>query len=93
MIGGEFEIRNLPESLDCTISDRYTYTASGRSALSSLLSHLADIVAEILLPDWLCESVIEAVEHAKVRYGFYKLDDNLEPNLLDLTPKILNGGG
>lgn len=93
MIGGEFEIHNLPESIDCNISDKYTYTASGRSALSRLLTYIANEASEILLPDWLCESVIEAVEYAKFKYKFYKLNEKLEPDLTDLSAEILNGGG
>lgn len=83
MIGGEFPIA-VTDILNASIKhteapDVYTYS-SGRAALYQILKFLKlEIgVNHILLPDYLCSSVIVPVKTLGLEYSFYPIDEQLE---------------
>ena len=83
MIGGEFDIavtdiQNTDgQPLACL--DIYSYS-SGRAALYQILNYLKNekAVKHILLPDYLCSSVLIPVKALNLKFTFYQIDDNLE---------------
>lgn len=75
VIGGEFELTELPVNVRGK-SDYYSY-ASGRAALYQILMSIKPSISKVWLPDWLCESMIDAVARSGRDYGFYKLGPDL----------------
>ena len=73
MIGGEFEI-DLSIQRDFVPQPDVYYYASGRTALYQILRSLAPQHRTLWLPDWLCHTMVDAVEKAGYEYCFYELD-------------------
>lgn len=71
VIGGEFELHAIPEPAHCP-RGYYCY-ASGRAALYQILMSIKLTTFKVWLPDWLCESMIDAVKRTGLDYGFYEL--------------------
>ncbi len=71
VIGGEFELCSIPEGRLHKL-DTYNY-ASGRAALYKILQSINPAPVKVWLPDWLCESMIDAVRKAGINYDFYRL--------------------
>lgn len=80
IIGGEFEIR--PEFIkNLNLIDKkqsYTSYSSGRAALFSILESIGKNV--ILIPDYICHSVIDTAERASYNILIYSLDDKFNPD-------------
>lgn len=83
MIGGEFpipvtDILNAEWRHSAT-PDVYTYS-SGRAALYQILYYLKHnkAINHILLPDYLCSSVLVPVKALGLEYTFYPIDEKLE---------------
>lgn len=76
VIGGEFELTGVPEVLSKDFG-YYSY-ASGRTALYQILMSIKLETFKVWLPDWLCESMIDAVRRSGISYSFYTLGRNLE---------------
>lgn len=81
VIGGEFDISisSLPVAAEyVTMPWEYCY-ASGRAALYQIAKHLMKTksISEILLPDYLCDSIITTIESLGIRILFYPLDEHL----------------
>ena len=83
MIGGEFPIA-VTDVLNADIrhlqtTDVYTYS-SGRAALYQILKYLNKEkgINRILLPDYLCSSVIVPIKALNYEYVFYPIDEGLE---------------
>jgi dTDP-4-amino-4,6-dideoxygalactose transaminase len=84
-IGGEFAI--APESINhnCMIhfeSDEYLYV-SGRGALYNILLNIKknhSKINKILLPNYLCYSVIDVVYKAEFEFAFYNIDWTFIPD-------------
>ncbi len=83
MIGGEFQIA-VTDILNAGIKhselpDVYTYS-SGRAALYQILKYLKQEkeVNHILLPDYLCSSVLVPVNSLGLEFTFYSIDEQLE---------------
>lgn len=83
MIGGEFPIA-VTDVLNASIKhsevpDIYTYS-SGRAALYQILKFLKQEkgIKHILLPDYLCSSVLVPVKTLHLNYTFYPIDEQLE---------------
>ncbi len=89
MIGGEFPISlqtvmeanesmirrgNITEDSSCF------YYSSGRSALYYILDYLHNNsnVTKILLPNYICDSVLVPIEKNGLSYSFYPLDESLQ---------------
>ena len=83
MIGGEFHIAVTDvlnaESRHLQATDVYTYS-SGRAALYQILKYLQKEkgVKRILLPDYLCSSVLVPAKALGLEYMFYPIDESLE---------------
>lgn len=60
-------------------SDVYSYS-SGRAALYQILKYLKqeEGISNVLLPDYLCSSVLVPVKALSLDYSFYPIDDLLE---------------
>lgn len=83
MIGGEFPIA-VTDILNASIKhsevpDVYAYS-SGRAALYQILKFLRQekSIDHILLPDYLCSSVLVPVKALGLNYTFYPIDEQLE---------------
>jgi hypothetical protein len=83
MIGGEFQIA-VTDILNAGIKhselpDVYTYS-SGRAALYQILKFLKQEkgINHILLPDYLCSSVLVPLNALRLDYTFYPIDEQLE---------------
>lgn len=83
IIGGEFTV-DLLNHQECkeshvTLDDIYKYS-SGRSALYYILLNLKQTlnIRKVLLPDYLCSSVVIAAKKAEVDIMFYPLNEILE---------------
>lgn len=80
VIGGEFELNAVPE-VEPRLSGYYGY-ASGRTALYQILKFIKLTTFKVWLPDWLCESMIDAVRQSGLPYGFYRLGYNLRMDVM-----------
>lgn len=83
IIGGEFDVDlqslKYSHSGNVSLDGLYKYS-TGRSALYYILQDVKTRynVSKILLPDYLCSSVVIAAEKAGVKVIFYPLNDKLE---------------
>lgn len=80
MIGGEFEI-DLSLQRDFIPQPDVYYYASGRTALYQILRSLAPLHHRLWLPDWLCYTMVDAVEKAGFEYCFYELDADFKATI------------
>ncbi len=83
MIGGEFPIAVTDvlnaEGRHSATPDVYTYS-SGRAALYQILNYLKQDkgIMRVLLPDYLCSSVLVPVKALGLEFAFYQIDESLE---------------
>lgn len=83
MIGGEFPIAVTDvlnaEGRHSVTPDVYTYS-SGRAALYQILKYLKQEkgIVRVLLPDYLCNSVLVPVKALVLEFAFYHIDESLE---------------
>lgn len=82
MIGGEFDIdiTRIRNAVNTGFADNIAAYSSGRSALYNIL---ADVRRKhgsgtVILPDYLCSSILVSVKHAGMQYVFCPIDDSLE---------------
>lgn len=91
IIGGEIEFdfnAEIRPRLN-RLNDYGSYFASGRSALFSILQALGKRnIKRILLPDYLCSSIVTTVAASQLQYDFYKLEDSLLPDIQDIKHRI-----
>lgn len=90
IIGGEMEFDLCVETLPKIhrLSKYGSYHASGRAALYSILQSLKNReIKRILLPDYLCSTIVTTVASARLKYGFYRLKDSLLPDIKDIGLK------
>ena len=80
MIGGEFEI-DLSLQREFVPQPDVYYYASGRTALYQILHSLAPQYHKLWLPDWLCHTMVDAVEKAGFEYCFYELDADFKATI------------
>lgn len=91
VIGGEFELCSIPEG---GFHQRNTYNyASGRAALYKILKSINPAPAKVWLPDWLCESMIDAVRKANINYGFYRLGSDYRMDVQQFLDNHKPAGG
>ena len=82
----EFSLRLDDEG----VYSKKVFTNNGRTASVQAMRHCREHMngKKVLLPDYLCLSVISAFETAGTEYGFYRVKKNLEIDLDDLAEKI-----
>lgn len=80
MIGGEFEI-DLSLQREFVPQPDVYYYASGRTALYQILRSLVPQLRKLWLPDWLCHTMVDAVEKAGFEYCFYELDTDFKASI------------
>lgn len=85
VIGGEFELTAIP-NVKAKSTGFYSY-ASGRTALYQILKSIKLTTLKVWLPDWLCESMIDAVKRAGIDYRFYSLNCNLQMDVTKFVEK------
>lgn len=83
MIGGEFQIA-ITDILNAQnqhfyAPDMYAYS-SGRAALFQILNYLKQKqgISHVLLPDYLCSSVLVPIKDMGLEFSFYHIDEQLE---------------
>lgn len=89
VIGGEFyaeaESRSLTPSID---TSALTFLSGGKACLSVICRWLlSEGIGEILLPEYLCPTIIDTLEHWGLGYDFYGINADLRYNLPDLERK------
>ncbi len=77
MIGGEFEI-NFRRQEEFEPEAETYYYASGRTALYQILRSLEPQREVLWMPDWLCYTMVEAVEKAGMKVKFYELNSDFK---------------
>lgn len=86
VIGGEFEIdlSNIKDS--CNFGHSITFS-TGRAAFFHILKLLNSNYGykKILLPDYLCESIIDAVKKCRLQFDFYNVNFDLSINFESLN--------
>lgn len=85
MIGGEFELMSVPNQV--TQIERYYKYSSGRAALYQILMSIKLTTLKVWLPDWLCESMIDAVRRTGIDYGFYSFGNDLRMNVEEFVKR------
>lgn len=83
MIGGEFPIAItdlLKAPRVSRVNDGTYHYASGRAALYQILKYLKEEkgITSILLPDYLCDTILVPIRKLEFEYSFFPLNDNLE---------------
>ena len=70
--------------------DNQLYTNYARCAISFLVLNIMNLSPgdEVLLPDYLCGSIVSAIKHCGVKYKFYRVTKNFELDIHDITKKI-----
>lgn len=96
MIGGEFQIAVTDilnaENRHLESPNVYAYS-SGRAALYQILKYLRQQknVDHVLLPDYLCSSVLVPVKELGLDYAFYPINEKLELEPASFQPLYNNG--
>lgn len=79
---------NIIKELGVNIDD-LIYVNSGRSAIKLILEHIIRLGRKkILLPAYLCDSILLSVKKSGLEYEFYELDDTLNIDISNLKSKI-----
>ena len=69
--------------------DNYLYFNRARVALKYGIIHLGLKEGdEILVPDFICDSIFQSIIQTSLSFKTYSLEDNLEPNWLELKGLI-----
>ena len=91
-LGGDYDLRiDALRKAEHTVFDYYSscenvsYFESGRSAIRQIASHLQK-GDRILLPEFICESVIDCFRNQVIE--FYRIGLDFKVSLEDLTPRI-----
>ena len=96
MIGGEFQIAVTDilnaESRQFNNPDVYAYSF-GRAALYQILIYLKQEkgVTAVLLPDYLCNSILVPIQKLGLSYSFYPIDEQLELEKKSFAELYKNG--
>ena len=85
VIGGEYELTSIPDKA-IQVKEYHTYS-SGRAALYQILMSIKLTTFKVWLPDWLCESIIDAVRKTGIDYGFYRILNDLRMDVEQFVEK------
>ncbi len=92
VIGGEFEIdhrftRGIKKDLPAAFNKGYFYS-SGRAAIFHILNFSVSTGKQkILLPDYLCDSIVDAVKLTSIPFEFYSINSDLSINIDSVREK------
>jgi len=93
--GSEFEGISLPDNYfinQCRLFKNYEYTRSGREAIRLVAISIKEEYDKkklvVLLPSYICPSMVSPFEHKSWDIYYYKLNGDLSINELDLITKI-----
>lgn len=83
MIGGEFpiSIADLMKAQNFNkVNDGTYHYASGRAALYQILKYLKEQqgITSVLLPNYLCDTILVPIRKLKLKFQFFLLNDKLE---------------
>lgn len=95
IIGGEFECVRYNENLPLKALSFKPYTFSaGRTALYNIIIYCKEHLQSkiIFLPDYLCDSIVDAVHATEMVIDFYHVSENLLPEWKSIADKLRNGG-
>ena len=89
-IGGGF---NLPLSVFSKnkkreLDNNLTYLSSGRDCINYIIGKIDFGNDYVLLPSYLCPSIIDPFKKNKVKIAYYKILENLELDIVDLKFKL-----
>ena len=88
VIGGEYAV-DLDISYNCESETRSKLYASGRGAFRAILEHdIPDMKGEILLPDYICESVPNMILSLGLTASFYHINEDFLPEIESILKKI-----
>lgn len=87
VVGGEFEIAPdllVPQARELTTPRAF---ASGRAALHAIVADAMDSpgVSHVFLPDYLCGSMISAIDDLRCEYSYYPVGLDLRPDIARLS--------
>lgn len=89
IIGGEIESNILLSSTFNQIHNRNHFFSSGRSALKGILSTIKiKGIKRILIPEYLCASIIDTILSTNLQIETYELDHQFLPLIPLIIPKI-----
>ncbi|HEX8563145.1 MAG TPA: hypothetical protein VF676_09225 [Flavobacterium sp.] len=91
VIGGEFDIDLTQSQWGASFFENEAFFSSGRAALYHILRDIQkhEDCADIFLPDYLCESVIEVVKHFAFNIRFYTLNPDLSIDEYNFEEKYI----
>ncbi len=95
IIGGEFECCSTKEQYSHCIFEKiepYTFS-SGRVALYNIVMYCMKNLQcdKVILPDYLCDSIIYAIQYADLEIDFYHVTAQLLPDWQSVSCKIHRG--
>lgn len=97
-IGSEFWIDDISVEINKTKKPKFLkkwenleLTLSGRDALSLFLDNISENQPKsVLLPDYLCSSIIKPFKDNGYDFHFYEIDMELKPNIKEIEKKLIN---
>ncbi len=92
VIGGEFAVSIDGDSIQPSIHESRVdeFYASGRTALFAILDfafRASKSGKKLLLPNYICKSVVDCALHAGADCVFYRVNSDMKPDLEDLLDK------
>ena len=89
-VGGEFYYDQSWQSDKPTLStEKMVFLNGGRACLAIIGDCLVDRgIQKILLPSYLCPSILDALERCGLAYEFFQINEDLSINLDDLSQKV-----
>ena len=91
-IGGEqwFDVNIFNNSLNNFSDDRCTFTSGGQSSINFIIGQLRMKDDEfMLLPAYLCPTIVWNLQRNKVNFDFYRINRDLSIDIPDLEKKLL----
>lgn len=89
VIGGEFDLDISKLGKNPTQTPMNLFS-SGRAALYHIICSVSQSssIDIILLPDYLCDSIIHAVQKTEIKFEFYRINYDLSIDFQDLETKV-----
>lgn len=89
-VGGEFYYEDRWFLNQPTLStEKTTFLNGGKACLTLICDYLMDHqIDRILLPAYLCPTIIQTIESCGLQFDFYRVNEDLSINLDDLSQKM-----